>query len=63
MLKEFREFINRGNLLDLAVAFVLGLAFASVVSRSPTSCWERSATSSGATSRSINSPFIEARTP
>lgn len=31
MVKEFREFINRGNLVDLAVAFVLGVAFASVV--------------------------------
>jgi len=31
VLREFREFINRGNLVDLAVAFVLGLAFASVV--------------------------------
>lgn len=31
MLKEFRDFINRGNLLDLAIAFVLGVAFASVV--------------------------------
>lgn len=30
MIKEFREFINRGNLVDLAVAFVLGVAFASV---------------------------------
>ena len=31
MIKEFKEFINRGNLVDLAVAFVLGVAFASVV--------------------------------
>lgn len=31
MVKEFREFINRGNLVDLGVAFVLGVAFASVV--------------------------------
>ena len=31
MLKEFREFINRGNLIDLLVAFVLGLTFAGVV--------------------------------
>lgn len=31
MIKEFREFINRGNLVDLGVAFVLGVAFASVV--------------------------------
>lgn len=31
MIKEFKEFINRGNLIDLAVAFVLGVAFASVV--------------------------------
>lgn len=31
MLKEFRDFINRGSLLDLAIAFVLGIAFASVI--------------------------------
>ncbi|MDH4119755.1 MAG: large conductance mechanosensitive channel protein MscL [Acidimicrobiia bacterium] len=31
MLKEFKDFINRGNLVDIAVAFVMGLAFASVV--------------------------------
>lgn len=31
MLKEFRDFINRGNLIDLAVAFVLGVAFAGAV--------------------------------
>lgn len=30
MLREFREFVNRGNLVDLAVAFVMGVAFASV---------------------------------
>jgi len=32
LLKEFRDFINKGNLIDLAVAFVLGVAFAGVVS-------------------------------
>jgi large conductance mechanosensitive channel len=32
VLREFREFIARGNLVDLAVAFILGVAFASVVS-------------------------------
>lgn len=31
MLKEFREFIQRGNVLDLAVAVVLGAAFGAVV--------------------------------
>ena len=31
MRKEFREFITRGNLLQLAVAFVLGTAFAVMV--------------------------------
>ncbi len=31
MIQEFKEFINRGNLVDIAVAFVLGVAFASVV--------------------------------
>lgn len=31
MLKEFRDFINKGNLVDLAVAFVLGGAFAALV--------------------------------
>jgi large conductance mechanosensitive channel len=31
MLKQFREFILRGNLVDLAVAVVIGTAFAAVV--------------------------------
>ncbi len=31
MIKEFRDFINRGNLVDIAVAFVMGLAFAAVI--------------------------------
>jgi large conductance mechanosensitive channel len=31
MLTEFRDFLLRGNILELAVAFVLGLAFAAVV--------------------------------
>jgi large conductance mechanosensitive channel len=31
MLTEFRDFLLRGNLVELAVAFVLGLAFAALV--------------------------------
>ena len=31
MLKEFRDFLMRGNLIELAVAFVMGGAFATVV--------------------------------
>ena len=31
MIQEFREFINRGNFVDLAVGFVMGLAVAGVV--------------------------------
>ena len=31
MLKEFRDFINRGNVLDLAVAVVIGAAFGRIV--------------------------------
>lgn len=31
MLKEFRDFLMRGNLVALAVAFVMGVAFAAVV--------------------------------
>jgi len=31
MIKEFREFIARGNVIDLAVAVVLGAAFGKVV--------------------------------
>ena len=29
--KEFREFISAGNLIELAVAFIIGAAFAAVV--------------------------------
>src|SRR5690349_24824863 len=31
MLREFRDFLLRGNIVELAVAFVMGLAFAAVV--------------------------------
>ena len=31
MLKEFSDFLFRGNIVELAVAFVMGLAFAAVV--------------------------------
>jgi large conductance mechanosensitive channel len=31
MLEEFNKFVTRGNLVDLAVAFIIGLAFAAVV--------------------------------
>jgi len=31
MLKEFKEFISKGNLVDLAAAVILGLAFNQVV--------------------------------
>jgi large conductance mechanosensitive channel len=32
MLQEFREFISRGNVLDLAVAVIIGAAFATLTS-------------------------------
>jgi large conductance mechanosensitive channel len=31
MIKEFKAFVMRGNLIELAVAFILGVAFAAVV--------------------------------
>ena len=31
MLKEFREFIAKGNVMDLAVAVIIGAAFAAIV--------------------------------
>jgi large conductance mechanosensitive channel len=31
LIKEFRDFLLRGNLVELAVAFVMGLAFAALV--------------------------------
>jgi large conductance mechanosensitive channel len=31
MIEEFRDFLRRGNLVELAVAFVIGLAFAALV--------------------------------
>lgn len=31
MIKEFKEFINQGNLVDMAIAFVMGTAFAALV--------------------------------
>ncbi|MDQ3246544.1 MAG: large conductance mechanosensitive channel protein MscL [Pseudomonadota bacterium] len=32
MLSEFREFVSRGNVLDLAVAVIIGAAFATITS-------------------------------
>lgn len=31
MLKEFREFISRGNVIDLAVGIIIGAAFTAIV--------------------------------
>jgi large conductance mechanosensitive channel len=31
ILKEFRDFLMKGNLIELAVAFVMGLAFAALL--------------------------------
>jgi large conductance mechanosensitive channel len=31
MLKEFRDFISRGNVIDLAVAVILGAAFTTII--------------------------------
>lgn len=31
MLKEFKAFVMRGNLIELATAFILGVAFAAVI--------------------------------
>jgi large conductance mechanosensitive channel len=31
MIQEFRDFLFRGNIVELAVAFVMGIAFATVV--------------------------------
>ena len=32
MMNEFKDFLMRGNLVELAVAFVMGLAFAALIS-------------------------------
>jgi large conductance mechanosensitive channel len=32
MLQEFKEFINRGNVIDLAVAVIIGGAFGAIIS-------------------------------
>ena len=32
MLKEFKEFVMRGNVLDLAVAVIIGGAFKTIIS-------------------------------
>jgi large conductance mechanosensitive channel len=31
MLREFKDFLNRGNVLDLAVAVIIGVAFGAIV--------------------------------
>ncbi|MCX6561425.1 MAG: large conductance mechanosensitive channel protein MscL [Candidatus Aminicenantes bacterium] len=32
MIKEFREFIQKGNVLDMAIGFIMGAAFGKIVS-------------------------------
>ena len=34
MIKEFKEFIAKGNVLDLAIGVVIGAAFSAIVSLS-----------------------------
>ena len=31
MLKEFRDFISKGNVLDLAIAVIIGVAFGAII--------------------------------
>jgi large conductance mechanosensitive channel len=31
MIQEFKDFISRGNLIEIAIAFVMGIAFAAVI--------------------------------
>lgn len=31
MIREFRDFVNRGNFVEIAVAFVIGVAFGTVI--------------------------------
>ncbi|MFV0499253.1 MAG: large conductance mechanosensitive channel protein MscL [Bacilli bacterium] len=31
MIKEFKEFINRGNVVDLAIAFIMGGSFSLII--------------------------------
>ena len=38
MLKEFRDFLFRGSIVELAVAFVMGLAFGRSSTRSSRTC-------------------------
>ena len=41
MLKEFKDFAMKGNLVDIAVAFVMGAAFNKVVSSFTGAYWAR----------------------
>ncbi len=36
MLKDFKNFIARGNVIDLAVAVIIGAAFTKVITSLPT---------------------------
>ena len=41
MLKEFREFAMKGNVMDLAVGVIIGGAFGKIVEIGRASCRER----------------------
>ena len=36
MLKEFKDFVSRGNMLDLAIGVVIGAAFGKVIKKNAT---------------------------
>ena len=47
LLNEFKEFINRGNVMDMAVGVIIGGTFTAIVTsltdnRAPISTWARS---------------------
>ncbi len=31
MFKEFKEFVNRGNMMDLAIGIIIGAAFGKII--------------------------------
>jgi large conductance mechanosensitive channel len=38
MLKEFKEFAMRGNVMDMAVGIIIGAAFGKIVTSRTSSC-------------------------
>ena len=54
LIAEFKEFINRGNVIDMAVSIIIGAAFTAIVTSLTDDIINRSANSSPAARHQVS---------